>query len=185
MCDPSSPSGYRPSDIAPEFIKQIEAELSRRLGQRVSLVLGDGIVAVRANRGFPAGVSAVVMSVGPLLCRRQAVEWADALEHKISRVCARVQDVEHLFAEIQKSPTPEKTGAIVLAHLEDYDDEFFEALAEVIIREKGRLRLNRVHNFEALREYLWLVCRRAKAGETADMWRELAQGAARDRDLAS
>jgi len=181
----SSPSGCKPSDIGPEFIERIEDELSRRLGQRVSLVLGCGIVAVRASRGFPAGVSTVVMSLGLLLCRRQPAEWADAFEQKISRVCARVQDVEHLFAEIQKSPTPEKTGAIVLEHLEDYDDEFFEALAEVITREKANLQLKRVHNFEALREYVRMVRRRAKAGETSDMWRELAQGAAHDRDLAS
>jgi hypothetical protein len=185
MCYLSSPSGCKPSDVAPEFIKQIEDELSRRLGQRVGLVLGHGIAAVRANRGFPAGVSTVVMDMGPLLRRRQAVEWADAFEQKISRVCARVQDVEHLVADIEKSPTPEKTGAIVLEHLEDYDDEFFEALADVIIREKADLHLDRVHHFEALREYLRMVRRRAMADETADMWRELAQGAARDRDLAS
>jgi hypothetical protein len=185
MCYPSSPSGYKPSDIESEFIKQIEDELSRRLGQRVSLVVGCGIAAVRANRGLPTGVSTVVMSAGPLLCRRQAAEWADAFEQKISRVCARVQDVEHLFAEIEKSPTPEKTGAIVLTYLEDYDDDFFEALADVIMREKTDLHLNRAQNFEALREYLHMVRRRATAGETADMWRELGQGAARDRDLAS
>jgi hypothetical protein len=86
-----------------------------------------------------------------------------------------VGDVEHLFAEIQKSPSAEKTGAMVLEHVGDYDDEFFEALAQVIVRDKASLHLDRVHKFEALRDYLRVVRRRAKAGETAEMWRELAQ----------
>ena len=184
MCDPSSPSCDNSPDVAPEFIKTVEGELTRRLGQRVSLALADSIVAVRAEGGFPGGVSTVVMGVGPLLSRR-AVEWADALEQKISRVCARVADVEHLFAEIQRSPSPEKTGVIVLEHVGDYDEEFFEALAQVIIRSKASLDLSRARKFEALQEYLRVVRRRAEEGETAGMWRELAQGAAQDRDLAS
>jgi hypothetical protein len=150
----------------------------------VSLVLADGIVAVGAEGGFPAGVSTVVMGVGPLLSRR-SVEWADALEQKISRVCARMADVEDLFAEIQRSPSPEKTGVIVLEHVADYDEEFFEALAQVIVRNKASLHLSRARNFEALQEYLRVVRRRAEEGETADLWRELTQGAAQDRDLVS
>jgi len=184
MCDPSSPSCDNSPDVAPEFIKTVEGELTRRLGQRVSLALADSIVAVRAEGGFPGGVSTVVMGVGPHLSRR-AVEWADALEQKISRVCARVADVEHLFAEIQRSPSPEKTGVIVLEHVGDYDEEFFEALAQVIIRSKASLDLSRARKLEALQEYLRVVRRRAEEGETAGMWRELAQGAAQDRDLAS
>jgi hypothetical protein len=169
--------------IAPEFIKNAEAELSRRLGQPVTMVLGDGIVAVRAEGELFAGESVVVMDAGPLLSRKRPVEWADAFERKISRLARRAADVEHLYAEIQKSPSPEKTGAIVLEHAGDYDDDFFEALATVIAHDKARLRLSRVRNFEALRAYLRLVRRRARAGETAAMWRELAQGAAQERDL--
>jgi hypothetical protein len=52
-----------------------------------------------------------------------------------------------------------------------------------IAHDKARHRLRRVHNFEALRAYLRLVRRRARAGETAAMWRELAQGAAQETDL--
>ena len=181
MRDANSRSCDKPSDIAPEFIKQTEDELSSRLGQRVSLILGDGIVAVRAEGRFPAGVSIVVTSVRPLLPRRRAMEWADVLERKVIRVCARVADVERLFAEIQKSPSPEKTGAIALEHAGDYDDEFFEALAEVIIREKAGLRLNRAHKLEALRDYLRMVRRHVEAGESADMWRELTPKARRAR----
>jgi hypothetical protein len=55
--------------IAPEFIKNAEAELSRRLGQPVTMVLGDGIVAVRAEGELFAGESVVVMDAGPLLSR--------------------------------------------------------------------------------------------------------------------
>src|SRR3974377_1133589 len=108
MCDSSSPSCSKPSDIAPEFIKQAEDELSGRLGTRVGMVLGDGIGGGRAEDTFLAGVSIVVISLRQLLRLRQAVEWADALEQKVIRVCTRVRDVEHLFAEIQKSPSPEK-----------------------------------------------------------------------------
>jgi len=177
-------SSYRcqPSSITPGFVSEVEGELSRRLGQPVTMVLGNGIVAVRADGELFAGESVVVMEAGLLLPRKRAAEWADAFERKISRLSRRAADVEHLYAEIQGSPSPEKTGAIVLAHAGDYDDDFFEALATVIAHDKAHLRLSRVRNFEALRAYLRLVRRRARAGETAAMARELAQGAAQEAD---
>jgi hypothetical protein len=186
MGEPISPGRSQRPGIGPEFIKKVEDELSRRLGQQVSLVLGGGIIAVRKESG-PAGKPAAVMSVGPLLRRGRAVEWADAVEQKLNRLCIRTEDVEHLFAEIQKSPNPEKTGAIVLEHAGDYDGEFFEALAQVIARDEAGGHPGRAHKLESLREYLRAVARRrARDGGTAGMWRELAQGAAqeRDRDLA-
>ena len=169
--------------ITIKFISEVQDELSRRLGQPVTMVLGDGIVAVRAEGELFAGESVVVMDAGPLLSQKQPAEWADAFERKISRLSSRAADVEHLYAEIQKSPSPEKTGAIVLEHAGDYDDDFFEALATVIAHDKARLSLSRVRNFEALRSYLHLVRGRARAGETAAMRTELAQGAAQERDL--
>jgi hypothetical protein len=54
----------------------------------------------------------------------------------------------------------------------------------VIAHDKGCLHLSRVRNFEALREYLRVVRTRARNGETAAMWRELAQGAAQEKALA-
>jgi len=147
------------------------------------MVQGNGIVAVRTEGELFAGETVVVMDAGPLLSRKQPAEWADAFERKISRLSRRAADVEHLYAEIEKSPSPEKTGAIVLEHAGDYDDDFFEALATVISHDKARLRLRRVRNFQALRSYLRLVRRRARAGETAAMRRELAQGAAQETDL--
>jgi hypothetical protein len=178
-----SPDRSKSSGIAPEFIKNAEGELSRRLGQPVSMVLGDGIVAVGAEGELFAGESVVVMDAGPLLSRHRPAEWADAFERKIGRLSRRAADVEHIYAEIEKSPSPEKTGAIVLEHAEDYNDDFFEALATVIAHDKARLRLRRVRNFQALRSYLRLVRRRVRAGETAAMRTELAQGAAQERDL--
>jgi hypothetical protein len=178
-----SPDRSKSSDIAPEFIKNAEDELSRRLGQPVTMVLGNGIVAVRTEGELFAGESVVVMDAGPLLSRKRPAEWADAFERKIRRLSRRAADVEHLYAEIEKSPSPEKTGAIVLEHAGDYDDDFFEAFATVIAHDKARLRLGRVRNFETLRAYLHLVRRRARAGEMAAMWRELARGAAQERDL--
>ena len=178
-----SPDHSNSPGITPEFISEVEDELSRRLGQPVTMVLGGGIVAVRAEGELFAGESVVVMDAGPLLPPTRAAEWADAVERKISRLSRRAADVEHLYAEIEKSPSPEKTGAIVLEHAGDYDDDFFEALATVISHDKARLRLRRVRNFQALRAYLRQVRRRARAGETAAMRRELAQGAAQDRDL--
>jgi hypothetical protein len=178
-----SPDRSKSPGFAREFISEVEGELSRRLGQPVTMVLGDRIVAVRAEGELFAGESIVVMDAGPLLSRKQPAEWADAFERKISRLSRRAADVEHLYAEIEKSPSPEKTGTIVLEHAGDYDDDFFEALATVIAHDKTRLRLSRVRNLEALRAYLRLVCRRARAGEMAAMRRELARGAAQDRDL--
>ena len=95
----------------------------------------------------------------------------------------RAEEVEHLVAEIQRSPSPEKTGMIVLDHVGDYDDEFFEALAKLIAREQAHRRLHRVRMLEALREYLRYVRRRAREGHIADMWEELARGAAREQIL--
>jgi hypothetical protein len=178
-----SPDRSKSPGIAREFISEVEGELSRRLGQPVTMVLGDRIVAVRAEGELFASESIVVMDAGPLLSRGQPAEWADAFERKISRLSTRAADVEHLYTEIEKSPSPEYTGTIVLEHAGDYDDDFFEALATVIAHDKTRLSLSRVRNLEALRAYLRLVCRRARAGEMAAMRRELAQGAAQDREL--
>jgi hypothetical protein len=169
--------------IGPEFIREAEDELSGRLGQPVTLVLGNDIIAVKADGELFAGESMVVMDAGPLLSRKRVADWADAFERKINRLARRADDVEHLYAAIKKSPSPEKTGAIVLKRIGDYDDDFFEALGIVIAHDKGCLRLGRARDFEALREYLRVVRRRANDGETAAMWRELAQGAARERDL--
>jgi hypothetical protein len=184
MSGPVSSSRYEPSDTSPEFIKNVEGELSRRLGQPVTLVLGDGIIAMRAESGLFAGESVAVTEARPLLRRKRAVEWADALERKINQQCRRAEDVKHLYAEIQRSPSPEKTGAIVLEHAGDYDD-FLGALAGMIALDRAHLRLNRAHHLEALCKYLGIVRRRASDGETAVMWRELAQGAAQEKDLDS
>jgi hypothetical protein len=177
-----------PPEIAPEFIEQVEDELYHRLGWRVTIALGDGILAAKVETGPPTPKSVVaVMDSGPFLHRKRAAEWADSLERKINgedssgRVSERAEDVEHLFAEIQKSPSPEQTGAFVLTHVGDYDDEFFEALTEVIVREKAHRRFRRAHQFEALQEYLRVVRRRARKGETGQMWRELAHGAAQEK----
>ena len=184
----SNPPGhYRSSDVTPDFIRKVEDELSRRLGQRVTLAVGSGILAARVESGLSIGKSAVVVTgVSPLLSRKQTAEWADVLERKINgELSERAEDVEHLFAEIQKSPCAEQTGVIVLKHVDDYDDEFFEALAEVIARDKAHRRFERAGKFEALQQYLREVRRRARKGETSQMWTELARGAARERELAA
>jgi hypothetical protein len=178
----------KPLHISHEFIKNIEDELYRRIRRRVTLALGDGIIAARVESGIPAAEPVIiVMDSGPLLPRKRVAEWVDALERKINGEASpvpapeRTEDVERLFAEIQKSPGPEQTGAIVLTHVGDYDDEFFEALAAMIIREKAHRRIDRARNFEALRGYLREVRRRARKGETAQMWRELDRGAALEK----
>ena len=104
-------------------------------------------------------------------------------EDSSGRLSGRAEEVEHLVAEIQRSPSPEKTGMIVLDHVDDYDDDFFEALAALIAREEAHHRLHRVRMLEALREYLRYVRRRAREGQTADMWDELARGAAWEQIL--
>jgi hypothetical protein len=185
MCDPISPAHSQPRDITPEFVRKVEEELSRRLARRVDLVLGNGIAAVRADSALPTGTSTVVMSAGPLLRLRRPVEWAAAIEHKISRLHRRAQDIEHLFAQLQGSPSPERTGTIVLEHVGDYDDEFFEALAQVIARNRASRHPGQARHLEALRDYLRMVRQRARKGETGQMWRELAHGATRERQLVS
>jgi hypothetical protein len=169
--------------VAPEFVKEVEDELSHRLGQPVTMMLGHGIVAVGTQQELFAGESVAVMEADPLLLRKRPAEWADAFERKINRLSGKVKDVEQLYAEIQKSPAPVKTGEIVLEHISDYDDDFFEALASVISHDKSCLDLSRVRDLQALQEYLRIVCRRARNGEMAAMRRELAQGAAQEADL--
>lgn len=180
-----SPDRCSLSGVASGFVKEVEGELSRRLEQPVTVTLADGIVAVGAQRELFAGESVVVLDAAPLLPEKRAAEWADAVERKIDRLSGKVKDVEQLYAEIQKSPSPEKTGAIVLEHVSDYDDDFFQALASVTVHDKARLRLSRARDFEALGEYLRMVRRRARHGEMAAMRRELAQGAVQERDLGS
>ena len=101
------------------------------------LVPENGTIAVKAESELFAGESIVVMDASPLLSRKRAADWADAFERKINRLARRADDVERLYAAIQKSPSPEKTGEIVLEHIGDYDDDFFEALGMVIAHDKG------------------------------------------------
>ena len=178
MGNRTTPDLCNPYGIDSEFIGKAEEELSRRLRQPVTLLLGNGVIAVKAEDALFAGESLVVMAADPALSRKRAVEWADVLERKLHRLASRAGDVEHLYAEIEESPSAQKTGAIVLEHIADYDDDFFEALSRVIAHDKACRRVSRARNFEALREYLRIVRRRARDGETAVMWRELARSAA-------
>lgn len=104
-------------------------------------------------------------------------------EDSSGRLSGRAKDVEHLIAEIQQSPSPEQTGAVVLEHVDDYDDEFFECLTELITREEVRRRLDRMRILEAIRDYLRYVRRRAMGGQTADMRGELTLGAVQEQIL--
>jgi hypothetical protein len=176
---------YKDPGVAPEFVKEVEDELSRRLRQPITVTLGDGIAAVGAQRELFAAESVVVMDATPLLAQKRAADWADAVERKVNRLYRRVRDVKQLYAEIQESPSPERTGAIVLEHVSDYDDDFFQALASLAVHDKAHLQLSRARNFEVLGEYLRTVRRRARHGETAAMWTELAQGAAQEKEAGS
>jgi hypothetical protein len=90
------------------------------------------------------------------------------------------REVESLITELEQSPSVESTGAIVLSHVGDYDDEFFDALTELAASSKARGRTARVQTLEAIQDYLRYVCRRARAGQTGRMRAELAAGAAAD-----
>ena len=105
-------------------------------------------------------------------------------EDSSGRLSGRAGDVEHLLTEIQGSPSPESMGTVVLEHVDDYDDEFFEVFAELIARERAHLRLHRVQLLEAIQEYLCYVRRRASEGRIAEMWDELARGAAQEEHAA-
>ena len=96
------------------------------------------------------------------------------------RRARRADDIEHLVAELLDSPTPKKMGTLVLEHADGYDDEFFEVLSDQIARENARRDFRRARMLEDLREYLRYVRQRVRAGQTADMRRELAAGAARE-----
>jgi len=74
----------------------------------------------------------------------------------------------------------ESTGAIVLNHVADYDDDFFDALTELVASNRAGGRTARVQTLEAIQDYLRYVCGRARAGQTSRMWAELAAGAAAD-----
>jgi len=73
-------------------------------------------------------------------------------------------------------------GTLVLEHADEYDDDFFDVLAAQIARENADRDFRQVRVLEALRQYLRYVRQRVGAGQTADMWRELATGAARDEE---
>lgn len=90
------------------------------------------------------------------------------------------RDVEKLVTELEQSPSAENTGAIVLNHVADYDDEFFDALTELIASNRARDLTSRVQNLEAIQDYLRYVCQRVKTGQTGEMWAELATGTAAD-----
>ena len=92
----------------------------------------------------------------------------------------RKRDIENLITELEESPSPENTGAIVLNHIADYDNDFFDALADLVVSNRARGRMSRVRTLEAVRDYLRYVCRRARAGQTDQMWAELAAGPALD-----
>ena len=98
------------------------------------------------------------------------------------RQSRRADNVEHLVAEFLDSATPKKMGTLVLEHADDYDDDFFDVLAAQIARENSEHDFRRVRVLDALRQYLRYVRKRVRAGETADMWRELATGAAREEE---
>lgn len=58
---------------------------------------------------------------------------------------------------------------VVLNHIEEYDNDFFGALAELIARDKARGRTSRVRTLEAVGDYLRYVCQRARAGQSEQM----------------
>jgi hypothetical protein len=101
-------------------------------------------------------------------------------ERKINRL-ARRQTMSETPPESEIAK-PGEDGTL-FSNIGDYDDDFPRRAWQVIAHDKGCLRLCRARNFEALREYLRVVRRRARDGEMAAMWRELAQGAAHERDL--
>jgi hypothetical protein len=107
---------------------------------------------------------------------------ANYYKQSIARQSHRADNVEHLVAEFLDSSSPKKMGTLVLEHTDDYDDEFFEVLADQIARENAHRDFRRVRVLEALRQYLRYVRKRVHAGQTADMWRELAEGAAREEE---
>jgi hypothetical protein len=90
------------------------------------------------------------------------------------------RDVENLITELEESPSVEETGAIVLNHLADYDDDFFDSLTELVDSDKACGRTSRAQTLEGVRDYLRYVCQRARAGQTGRMRAELAAGAAAD-----
>jgi len=66
----------------------------------------------------------------------------------------RKRDVENLITELQDSPNPENTGAIGLNHIAHYDDDFLDALAELVAGNRARGRTSRVRALEAVRAEL-------------------------------
>jgi hypothetical protein len=179
MYDAMSSGHFEPPDISPEFIKSVENELFRRLGQRVTLTVAGHMLAVRVESKLGIGDSVIMMALDWLLYRKRPEQWADLLERKIKgeetfgRLSGRAEDVERLFATILAMPSPAIAHRLVLQHVDDYDNDFFEALAEVIARDKAYLRFDRVPKLEALQKIMRNVRERADRGETAEMWKEL------------
>ena len=146
----------RPPKIDPQFIKAVEDELAKRLDQNVSISLGISVIAVRVESKLGLGGSQGIISLDWLLHKKRPEEWADILERKIKGeetfgdLSRRAEDVEHLLEQVMASPR--HFGKIVLDNIELYDDDFFEALDEVIARDKANLRFDRVPKLELLRK---------------------------------
>lgn len=98
--------------------------------------------------------------------------------HPVGKRAAKRRDVENLITELEQSPSAENTGAIALDHIDAYDDDFFDALTELIASNQAHGRTSQVQTLEAIQDYLQYICRRARAGQTSEMWEELAIGAA-------
>jgi hypothetical protein len=112
--------------------------------------------------------------------RPQSSAWGASDTHPRDQHPDKKRDVQNLIIELEQSPSVENTGAIVLNHITDYDDDFFAALTELVASNKARGRTARAQTLEAVRDYLRYVCRRARAGQTDRMRAELTAGAAAD-----
>jgi hypothetical protein len=117
---------------------------------------------------------------GQLMNRPQPSAGHGSDTHPRDRHPDKKRDVENLITELEQSPSVENTGTIVLNHVAEYDDEFFDALTELAASSKARGRTARVQTLEAMQDYLRYVCRRARAGQSGQMRAELATGAADD-----
>jgi hypothetical protein len=126
------------------------------------------------------------MALDWLLHKKVPSAWADQLERRargeetFGNYSARAEDVEEIFEAFQASSNVAETGEIALNNAAKYDDEFFEALDEVIARDRAYLLVERVTKLEGMREYLRQVRQWSDAGELEQAREAIVKGAAID-----
>ncbi|MXM62128.1 hypothetical protein GR925_01340 [Streptomyces sp. HUCO-GS316] len=158
----ASGSSEPPDDsrVSDEFLGEVERKLATRMGRRVSIKKGVGILGVKVESALAVGSSIHYLGLDWLLHREGPDAWAAFMERLIrgencfGPLAAQAEYVEELFENFARTPRTLDAGLTVVQKITAVDDACFEALNDVIARDKVYLRFDRVPRLQEFREYL-------------------------------